>query len=149
MNDNLAARLERLERVEIAKAAVTRYGRAIDARDVGAIADGVFTADAVLRAPNGEYHGIDAILGFFREAFAGALGMQRHFMTNQVANPVGENEVEIESYFYYFSVDQQTVIGSGAYRDRIVVRNGVGMTREKTILIDVFKPLQELPSTGG
>lgn len=143
MNDELAQRLERLERIEAAKVAVARYGRAIDAKDLGALADEVFTPDVLLRIPGAEYRGTEDVIAFFRGAFEAAPGTRRHFLANHVAEPVGDDTVDIASYFFFVSADDESVIGWGAYRDLVVVRDGVGWTAEKTIELDVATTLDQ------
>ena len=66
----LAGRVARLEAIEIAKVTAARYGRACDRKDVDALRNDVFTADAVLRLPTTEEHGIDAVAAFYAAAFA-------------------------------------------------------------------------------
>lgn len=143
MTDDIGRRLERLERIEAAKVATARYGRAVDAKDLAALADEVFTADAVLHVPGADYHGTDAIIAFYREAFEAGMGTRRHFLTNHIAEAVGDDEVDITSYFFFVSADATSVVGWGAYRDIVVVRDGVARIRDKTIVVDVYTTLDE------
>src|SRR6266508_1092706 len=95
MSDDIARRLERLERIEAAKVATARYGRVIDAKDLDGLAEEVFTPDATLHVPRADYHGTSAIVGFYRDAFEASPGTRRHFLTNYIAEAIGENEVDV------------------------------------------------------
>lgn len=139
----LQQRLERLEHVEAARACVTRYARACDAGDVGALIEAVFTADAVLHVPGADYAGREAIATFYREAFAVKPRLQRHFLASQTVEVLEDGGVAMSSYFLYLSADAKTVVGCGSYRDLIVVEDGAGRIREKTISIDLMKDLAE------
>src|SRR5262245_723327 len=114
----MLARLERLELIETAKAVTARYGRIIDAKDVAGLA-GVFSDDVVLHLPSGDHRGLDAVRTFFAGAFAAAPGSRRHFIANQIADVTAEDEVRVQSYFWFVSADAQSVIGWGAYDDTV------------------------------
>jgi ketosteroid isomerase-like protein len=135
--DESEQRLARLEKIEAAKAALGRYARACDAKDVSRLAADVFTADVVLHVPGTDYHGVEDVAAFYRGAFDAAPGTRRHFLMNHIAevNPAGE--VEIDSYFFFVSAEDQSVIGWGSYRDVIVVDGGRARVREKTIVLDM------------
>ena len=137
----LARRVARLEAIEIAKVTAARYGRACDAKDVDALRNEVFTADAVLRLPTREEHGIDAVAESYAKAFASEPGIRRHFVVNHVAEVDDDGVVHMDSYFFFVSQDREAVIGWGGYRDVIVVDDGAGRIRDKTILLDVYTTL--------
>ena len=139
--EELARRVARLEAIEIAKVTAARYGRACDAKDVEALRDDVFTPDAVLRLPTREEHGVDAVAASYANAFAAEPGIRRHFMVNHVADVDDDGVVHMDSYFFFVSQDREAVLGWGGYRDVIVVEDGVGRIRDKTILIDVYTTL--------
>jgi ketosteroid isomerase-like protein len=130
-------RLVRLEKIEAAKAALGRYARACDAKDVGRLAADVFTADVVLHVPGADYHGIEEVSAFYRAAFDAAPGTRRHFLMNHIAEVNAAGAVEIDSYFFFVSAEDQSVIGWGWYRDVIVVDGGRALVQEKTIVLDV------------
>ncbi len=134
-------RLDRLERIEAARACVTQYARACDAGDVGALIDSVFTAEAVLHVPGADYRGRDVIAAFFREAFAVKPHLQRHFLASQTVEVQQDGCVAMSSYFLYLSADGKAVLGCGSYRDLITVDDGVGRIREKTIVVDFMREL--------
>jgi hypothetical protein len=139
--EELARRVARLEAIEIAKVTAARYGRACDTKDVDALRQEIFTPDAVLRLPNREEHGVDAIAKSYAAAFAAEPGIRRHFMINHVAEVDDDGVVHMDSYFFFVSQDRDSVIGWGAYRDVIVIDDGVGRIRDKTILVDVYSTL--------
>jgi len=140
--DSLARRLARLELLEDARQCVTRYARACDRLDHEALAREVFTVDVVLHVPGADHRGRDAVVAFFREAFAAAPRLQRHFLANSVAEVVDAGTVIASSYFLYVGSDTQVLLGCGSYRDVIVVRDGDARVREKTIAMDLMQPLR-------
>jgi ketosteroid isomerase-like protein len=135
--DESEQRLVRLEKIEAAKAALGRYARACDAKDVSRLAADVFTADVVLHVPGADHHGIDDVCAFYQAAFDAQPGTRRHFLMNHIAevNPAGE--VEIDSYFFFVSAESQSVIGWGSYRNVMVVDGGRARIQEKTIVLDM------------
>jgi hypothetical protein len=138
----LARRVARLEATEAAKVTAARYGRACDAKDLDMLRDEVFTADAVLRLPNDRTaEGVETVVRFYRSAFEAEPGIRRHFVVNHIAEVADDGTVHIDSYFMFMSQDRESVLGWGAYRDVVVVEDGVGRIRDKTILIDVFTTL--------
>jgi hypothetical protein len=139
--DDLVARVRRLELIELAKVASANYGRAVDRKDVDELRRDVFTADVVLRTPRDEYRGVDDVLAFFAGAFASEPGTRRHFLANQIAAVVGPDRVQIDSYFFFVSADARSVIGWGAYRDLVVVRDDEARIAEKEIDLDVHTDL--------
>jgi hypothetical protein len=142
VSEDLARRVARLEAIEVAKVTVARYGRACDAKDVGALRDEVFTADIVLHLPTGDERGIDAVAEVYAQAFASEPGIRRHFVVNHIADVVDDGAaVDLDSYFLFVSQDRESVIGWGGYRDVVEIADGVGRIREKTILIDVYSTL--------
>jgi hypothetical protein len=139
--DDLAARVRRLELIELAKVASANYGRAVDRKDVDDLRRNVFTSDVLLRTPRAEYRGIDAVLAFFAGAFDSEPGSRRHFLANQIAKVVGSDRVQVDSYFFFVSADARSVIGWGAYRDLVVVRDDEARIAEKEIALDVHTDL--------
>ena len=141
MGDEITTRLERLELIEAAKALSARYGRVIDAKDVAGL-DLVFSDDVVLRLPRGDRRGLDAVRAFFAGAFEAEPGTRRHFIANQIADVTGDDEVRVQSYFLFVSVDTESVIGWGAYDDTVRGRGDAARITDKTIVIDVRTDLQ-------
>jgi hypothetical protein len=145
-SEDLAARVRRLELIELAKAATVSYARACDRKDVDALRSGVFTADAVLRLPRERIaNGIDEVVDFYTTAFAREPGTRRHFLTNQVASVEagadGAERVRVDSYFFFLSADALSVIGWGAYHDVVVASADGPRIADKTIAVDVHTDL--------
>ena len=134
---DLAARVRRLELIELAKAATVEYGRACDREDVGALRRDVFTDDVVLHLPGRDVHGPDDVAAFYTGAFAAQPGNRRHFVTNQLASVDDGGRVVVESYFLFLSADATSVIGWGVYRDVVAVADDAARIADKTIVMDV------------
>jgi ketosteroid isomerase-like protein len=130
-------RLVRLEKIEAARAALGRYARACDAKDVSRLAADVFTADIVLHVPGSDYRGTEEVSAFYRAAFDAAPGTRRHFLMNHITEVNTAGAVEIDSYFFFVSAEDQSVIGWGSYRDVIIVEGGRALVQEKTIVLDM------------
>lgn len=141
--DDLAARVRRLELIELGKTATSNYARACDRKSVNELRTNVFTNDALLRVPNRDFQGIDAVASFYEHAFA-EVGARRHFLTNQVATVDDDERVHVESYFFFVSADARSVIGWGVYRDVVVALEDGPRIAEKSIALDVRTDL----STG-
>ena len=112
--DDLSARVRRLELIELAKTATINYARACDRKAVDELRTSVFTSDAALHVPYREFRGIDDVAGFYHSAFAAEPGSRRHFLTNQLADVVGEDRFRVESYFVFLSADARWVIGGAS-----------------------------------
>lgn len=134
-------RLDRLERLQAARACVTRCVRARDAGDAGALVARVSTTDAVLHVPGADYRGPDALAEFFCEAFAVKPRLQRHSFASQTAEVLNDGSAEVLSCFLHLSADSKRVLGCGSYRDPLVVEDGIGRIRDKSIAIDVMDDL--------
>jgi hypothetical protein len=139
--EDLAARLRRLELIELAKVATMTYGRACDRKDVEELRTNVFTNDIVVRLPSRELSGIDNVAGFYADVFAAEPGTRRHFLTNQVAEVYGTDRVHLDSYFFFLSADARSVIGWGSYHDVVVVEDDRPRISDKTIILDVHTDL--------
>jgi ketosteroid isomerase-like protein len=137
-DDDLAARVRRLELIELAKAATVEYGRACDRKDVGALRTDVFADDVVLHLPGRDVNGPEDVAAFYTGAFGAEPGTRRHFVTNQLASVDRDGRVVVDSYFLFLSADARSVIGWGAYRDVVVVGDdGEARIADKTIVVDV------------
>jgi ketosteroid isomerase-like protein len=131
-----AARLERLETAELARAASWRYALAVDTVDFDLLAS-VFSEDAVLVTRKGPRQGRDEVVDYYRTALADPVG-RKHFLTNQTVTWQAPGEALMESYFLYtFAGADTSILGWGAYTDRVRVIDGVGYLTEKRISVDV------------
>ncbi len=136
-NDDVLARLERLETIEAARRASNRYALAVDTQDFE-LMETVFTADARLHLGGGrEFSGRDAVVDFYR----GRLDpnqQQKHFIVNNDVTWTAPGRVDMTSYLLFTGsgLDKST-LGWGTYIDRIEVIDGVGYIAEKTIIISM------------
>ena len=118
---------------------------ACDRRDHEALAREVFAEDAVLHVPGADFHGREAVVAFFREAFTASPRLQRHFLANPVTEVVDSGTVVTACYFMYVGSDADVVLGCGTSRDLVVVHDGVARMREKTIAMDLMQPIARAP----
>jgi hypothetical protein len=139
--DDLLTRLRRLELIELAKTATIAYATACDHKAVDELRTNVFTNDAVLHVPNRDFVGVDAVAEFYAQQFP-EMGARRHFLTNQVAEVGDDERVHVESYFFFVSADDRSVIGWGQYRDIVVVGDEGPRIADKTIVLDVRTDLR-------
>jgi uncharacterized protein (TIGR02246 family) len=132
----VAARLERLETAELARAASWRYATAVDTPDLELLA-AAFTDDAVLTTRKGSRQGRDAIIDYYRSALADPVG-RKHFLVNQTVTWLEPGRALMESYFLYtYAGPDTSMLGWGTYVDRVRVIDGVGYIEEKRISVDV------------
>jgi hypothetical protein len=136
-----AARLERLETAEAARAASWRYATAVDTLDFDLLAS-VFSEDAVLVTRKGPRQGRDEVVAYYRTALADPIG-RKHFLANQTVTWQAPGEALMESYFLYTYAGADTsILGWGAYTDRVRVVDGVGYITEKRISIDIHADIR-------
>jgi uncharacterized protein (TIGR02246 family) len=132
----VAARMERLETAELARAASWRYATAVDTPDLELLAT-VFTEDAVLTTSKGSRRGRDEVVAYYATALAAPVE-RKHFLVNQTVTPIGAGSALMESYFLYtYAGDDTSILGWGTYTDRVRVIDGVGYIEEKRISVDV------------
>ncbi|HEY8532629.1 MAG TPA: nuclear transport factor 2 family protein [Micromonospora sp.] len=130
---DILARLQRLEEIEAARNHLHAYAKTLDRPTPESVA-ALFTEDAVLSVPSGEFRGRDEIAAFYRSRIAAQTGDRRHFIMNLKTRHLGPGLVEIESYFIFTGRDRESsTIGWGTYRDRIRVTDGVPLFEAKTI----------------
>jgi uncharacterized protein (TIGR02246 family) len=135
----LAARLERLETAEAARAALHRYAQGADTRDWTLLAS-AFAEDAVLTMPGTEVRGRDAIVASLRDMLPDGF-VTRHLMVNpQVATMAGGRAVLTSTVYYLHDGAGYEASGWGDYRDEVEVVDGIGLITRKD-----FTPAQHLP----
>jgi uncharacterized protein (TIGR02246 family) len=118
VDDDLPARLERLETVEAARGLVALYADAVDAQDFDALA-GLFAPDAVVTARGRHIEGRDAIVDFYRAVFADDPSTRRHFVTNVRVVDASPTSATLASYFLFFAGSGgESILGWGRYLDR-------------------------------
>ena len=122
---DLGERIQRLEDAQAAQATLRGYVDSMDAQDLSKIPE-LFTSDAVLEVPGARFEGVDAILGFYTQAFADDPTVKVHFHTNLAITAHGGGRVDIRSYLLYFASGVDTsIIGWGSYDDEFRIEDGV------------------------
>jgi uncharacterized protein (TIGR02246 family) len=137
----LAARLERLETGEAARAAMYRYAEGADTRD-WALLGSAFADDAVLEMPGTQVRGRDAIVSSLRDMLPGPF-ITRHLLVNPQVSVDGPGRATVRAtVFYLHEGSGYEATGWGDYRDEVSVVDGVGLITRK-----VFTPAQHLPGS--
>jgi uncharacterized protein (TIGR02246 family) len=137
----LAARLERLETGEAARAALYRYAEGADNRD-WALLGSAFADDAVLEMPGTQVRGRDAIVSSLRDMLPGPF-ITRHLLVNPQVSVDGPGHATVRATVYYLHEGSgYEATGWGDYRDEVSVVDGVGVITRK-----VFTPAQHLPGS--
>ena len=137
----LAARLERLETGEAARAALYRYAEGADTRD-WALLGSAFADDAVLEMPGTQVRGRDAIVSSLRDMLPDPF-ITRHLLVNPQVTVDGPGRATVRATVYYLHEGSgYEATGWGDYRDEVSVVDGVGVITRK-----VFTPAQHLPGS--
>lgn len=137
----LAARLERLETGEAARAALYRYAEGADTRD-WALLGSAFADDAVLEMPGTQVRGRDAIVSTLRDMLPDPF-MTRHLLVNPQVSVDGPGRATVQATVYYLHEGSgYEATGWGDYRDEVSVVDGVGVITRK-----VFTPALHLPGS--
>ena len=137
----LAARLERLETAEAARATLYRYAEGADTRD-WALLGSAFADDAVLEMPGTQVHGREAIVASLRDMLPDPF-VTRHLLVNQQVSLEGPGRATVRATVYYLHEGSgYEATGWGDYRDEVSVVDGVGLITRK-----VFTPAQHLPGS--
>lgn len=134
----LAARLERLETIEAARAALYRYAEGADTRDWELLGS-AFSEDAVMRLGEEEIRGRDAIVAALRAMLPAAF-VTRHLMVNPQVTWTAPGRATLTATVYYLHDGSgYEATGWGDYRDEVEVVDGVGRITRKD-----FTPAQHL-----
>jgi uncharacterized protein (TIGR02246 family) len=140
---DLALRVARLETAEEVRALAAAYADACDANDLAAI-EAITAPDVVLSVPGQEWRGTDEVLEFYRASWAANSSPSRHFMTNVAVTVREPDRAEATSSFLYVSsIDGQSTIGWGAYRDTFTRLGGTLVFQSKHFDMDVMTNLDE------
>ena len=139
----LAARLERLESAELARAALYRYAEGADTRDWALLAS-AFAEEAVLALPGTEIRGRDAIVAALRGMLPEGF-VTRHLLVNPQVVTVDAGRAVVTSTVYYLHDGAgYEATGWGDYRDEVEIAGGVGLITRKE-----FTPAQHLPGNAA
>lgn len=137
----LAARLDRLETAEAARAALYRYAQGADTRD-WALLGSAFADDAVLEMPGSQVRGREAIVHTLRGMLPDPF-VTRHLLVNPQVTVDGPGRATVSATVYYLHEGAgYEATGWGDYRDDVTVADGVGLITRK-----VFTPAQHLPGS--
>ncbi len=141
--EELAARLGRLEDVEVARGFFHTYAETLDEPDAATVA-ALFAEDGTLHTPVGSFTGRGAIEKFYGDAFAADTSLKRHFIVNPTSESLEPGVVRIQSYFLYTGRGEgASIIGWGTYDDTIDVRGDRPIFLEKTIQVHVGTTLDQ------
>jgi ketosteroid isomerase-like protein len=134
----LEERVARLETAEEVRNLAAAYGRACDHHDLDAIRK-MFHPDAVLSVPGQSWSGADDVVGFYRGAWGDQPSPSRHFMAGVATSNLEADRAESTSYFSYVTtVDGQSNVGWGEYRDTFVRHDGRMVFGSKHIEMDLL-----------
>ncbi len=142
MTDDLHARLDRLERHDLARSMAASYAVTVDAGDPDRIA-ALFAPDGTLTIPSGTLRGREEIAAFYASRVADA--DRRHFVTN-IATHATEttSTVGLSAYFLYTSREpDRSALGWGRYDDLVDTSGDTPLLLAKTITPAVFTDLDE------
>lgn len=139
----LAARLERLETAEAARAALYRYAEGADTRD-WTLLGSAFSDDAVLVMPGSEVRGREQIVAALRGMLPDGFVTQ-HLLVNPQSTWTAPGRATVTATVYYLHEGSgYEATGWGRYVDEVVVIDGVGVITRKE-----FTPAQHLPGSVG
>lgn len=137
MDEDLAARVQRLEDIESARGLFNTYAETLDVPDADAVT-ALFAEDAELHVPFGSFTGRAEIRKFFAEAFEADPSLKRHFIVNPKVVSVEGRRVRMRSYLLYLGRGaESSIIGWGTYDDTIDVSGPEPVFASKTIAIHV------------
>ncbi|QLQ09466.1 MAG: nuclear transport factor 2 family protein [Nocardioidaceae bacterium] len=133
MSENLEQRIVRLEEIEKARGLYYVYAETLDDPNPDTVTP-LFTDNAVLHTPMGDFTGREAIHDFYSRAFAADTSVKRHFLTNSRVVAYDPGEVRLLSYFLYTGRgDDSSIIGWGTYDDLVDASGPEPLFKEKTI----------------
>jgi 3-phenylpropionate/cinnamic acid dioxygenase small subunit len=129
----LRDRLARLEDLEAARGLLHAYATVLDDPDEDTVA-ALFAEEGVLTNARGTYRGRDEVAKGFRIAFDADPSRKRHFIATPKLTWVEPGVVESQAVFFFVGqAAGQSVLGWGAYDDRIAVAGGRALFLAKTI----------------
>ncbi|GGM20622.1 nuclear transport factor 2 family protein [Dactylosporangium sucinum] len=138
---DLAARVRRLERLELARGLLHAYAAAVDTRSVEAVT-ALFHERAVLRNPRGTFTGAAQIAEAFRAAWDLDPSRKRHFVASPGLSAESDDVVAAAAHFHFVGRDPaRSVIGWGEYHDRIDVSGQRPLFLSKTITVHLSTDL--------
>jgi ketosteroid isomerase-like protein len=141
---SLDERIARQEAAEEVRALVSDYADACDAQDLAGI-EAIVAPDIEVVVSRGTFTGLDAVLDFFRTAWAANPYPSRHFITNVAMRDLQADTVTATAYFLYVSSSgsDESKIGWGTYRDRYIRHDGRLRLQSKRIDMDLIVDVHE------
>ncbi|WP_432843261.1 nuclear transport factor 2 family protein [Dactylosporangium sp. CA-092794] len=137
----LAARVRRLERLEMARSLFHDYAAAVDRHAVDAVV-ALFHEQAVLRNPRGVFTGPAQIADAFRAAWELEPSLKRHFVANPGLTAQTDDIVAATAHFHFIGRgEDRSIIGWGEYDDRIDVSGPRAVFLSKTITVHLSTDL--------
>jgi ketosteroid isomerase-like protein len=152
MSLSVEQRLRRMEDRESLRTLVTRYGLAIDGRDMAVLAD-LFTRDAILDSADGTVRAVgrEAIVAFYRERFA-VLGPTFHFTHDHLVTLDPHNEDAAEGIITAHSesvLDGVPLWAALRYLDRYRRVEGAWQFAHRRLSFFYFLPVSEYLTSMG
>jgi len=140
--EELAARVRGLEDIEAARSMFHVYAETLDEPNAKTVAQ-LFTEEAVLHTPVGDFHGRKAIEDFYASAFEADTSVKQHLIVNPKVISAEAGHVRLQSYFLYLGRgDDASIIGWGTYDDTVDVTGPEPLFQEKSIGIIVGTTLE-------
>lgn len=142
MTNDLLARIDRLERHDLARSMATTYAVTVDEGKAERIA-ALFAPEGTLTIPSGTLTGRAEIAAFYASRVADA--DRRHFVTNIATHATGSDaRIGLSAYFLYTSREPgRSALGWGRYDDVIDTSGESPLLLAKTITPAVFTDLDE------
>jgi ketosteroid isomerase-like protein len=133
----------RYEVSEACRTLLADYAAACDAKDLRAL-EGLFSPEIVVSVPGSSWEGLDAALGFFREAWGDSKATSRHFITNVAVRRADRDSAEATASFLYLTgIDGRSMVGWGSYLDTIRRHEGRFVIATKHITMDALVDANE------
>ncbi len=149
MSDDLARRLDAIEAREAIRDLVTRYGMAVDDRDMATVAE-LFTEDAVFRHGDDSIvsHGRQEIVDFYTDRLS-AFGASYHYPHSHLIELDGpDSGTGIVCAHAELGIDGRTFQTALRYHDRYRREDGVWRFSERSLAMLYYMDLAELVGGG-
>ena len=134
----LAARLERLELIEEARAVTYAYAKAVDAHDEAGLR-AILADDVVLSRGRKQDHGPDGFLKMYQDFWASDVERSKHYLANAIVEEVAPPRVSLHSSFVTsYLAGPDVRVGWGEYWDVVERRDGRAVLVAKRIEVHGF-----------